>query len=266
MSTISKVNYTRAAVGGAKGMKTARTKANASAGYYGDRPNELGEPEHRLAFTPEHDDLTLEQVRDEMREVEGRYMYRVMLSPGENLEQHELRQWTREVMLEQPGVKSWHGWVHENTDHKHVHVIAWTEGKLERRDLDGFRRDGDRELERTLEYRKELTQELEHGRDLEPKLEPRLEPTQEPRLEPTQEPKLEPAREPVPEPEPERDLRLEQAYERVLEREAQQARDLERQQQLDRQLELDRQRQHELELEQRERKLDRGLDGPDLGW
>jgi hypothetical protein len=151
MSTISKVNYTRAAVGGAKGMKSARTKANVSAGYYGDRPNELGEPEHRLAFTPEHDDLTLDQVRDEMREVDGRYMYRVMLSPGENLEQHELRQWTREVMLEQPGVKSWHGWVHENTDHKHVHVIAWTEGKLERRDLDALRRDGDRELERTLE-------------------------------------------------------------------------------------------------------------------
>jgi hypothetical protein len=262
MSTISKVNYTRAAVGGAKGMKTARTKANASAGYYGDRPNERGEPEHRLAFTPEHDDLTLEQVRGEMREVDGRYMYRVMLSPGENLEPSELRQWTREVMLEQGGVKSWHGWVHENTDHKHVHVIAWTEGKLERRDLDGFRRDGDRELERTLEYRKELAQELEYGRDLDKSLEPSLEP----RLEPTQEPKLEPTREPVPEPEPERDLRLEQAYERVLEREVQQARDLERQQQLDRQLELDRDRQHELELEQRERKLDRGLDGPDLGW
>jgi hypothetical protein len=240
MSTISKVNYTRAAVGGAKGMKTARTKANASAGYYGDRPNELGEPEHRLAFTPEHDDLTLDQVKSEMREADGRYMYRVMLSPGENLEQHELRQWTREVMLEQHGVKSWHGWVHENTDHKHVHVIAWTQGKLER----------------TLEYRRELTQELERGRDLEKSLEPRLEQ----RLEPAQEHKLEPTKEPVQE--PERDLRLEQAYERVLEREAQQVRDLERQQQLDRQLELARERQHE--LEQRERS--RGLDGPDLGW
>jgi hypothetical protein len=252
MSTISKVNYTRAAVGGAKGMKSARTKANASAGYYGDRPNELGEPEHRLAFTPEHDDLTLEQVRDEMREADGRYMYRVMLSPGENLEPHELKQWTREVMLEQHGVKSWHGWVHENTDHKHVHVIAWTQGKLERRDLDGFRRDGDRVLEQTLERNRELMLELERGRDLERS----LEPTREPRLEPTREPKLE----------PERDLRLEQAYERVLEREAQQARDLERQHELelDRQRQLDR--QHELELEQRERSRDRGLDGPDLGW
>ncbi len=161
--TISKVNYTRAGVGGAKGMKSARTKANASAGYYGDRPNERGEPEHRLAFTPEYDDLTLDQVKSEMREADGRYMYRVMLSPGENLEPSELKQWTREVMLEQDGVKSWHAWVHENTDHKHVHVIAWTEGKLERRNLDGFRRDGDRELERTSEYRRELTQELEFG-------------------------------------------------------------------------------------------------------
>jgi hypothetical protein len=235
--TVSKVNYTRAAVGGAKGMKTARTKASASAGYYGDRPNELGEREHRLAFTPEHDDLTLDQVRSEMREADGRYMYRVMLSPGENLEPSELRQWTREVMLEQPGVKSWHGWVHENTDHKHVHVIAWTEGKLERRDLDGFRREGDRVLEQTLERNRELTLELERGRDLEKSLEPTLE--------------------------PERDLRLEQAYERVLEREAQEAQSLARQ----RELELERQRQLEQqrEFEQQQRSRDRGLDGPGLG-
>ncbi|MDP9480642.1 MAG: hypothetical protein M3R38_34100 [Actinomycetota bacterium] len=94
--TVVKANYVR--LGGPAGGAAARGKIRASAGYYGHRPDEDGRREWRDAFTEGRDRLDKGESYEQVREAEGEYAYRIVLSPGRQMDDGELMSWTREVM------------------------------------------------------------------------------------------------------------------------------------------------------------------------
>jgi hypothetical protein len=110
----------------------------------------------------------------------GGYAYRIVLSPGHEMDAEEIRGWTREVMYgaESEGAE-WFGFVHDDyTDHAHAHVVAFTDSKLGREDLAEMREEGDRVAERMLESRAEIERDPMQGKEIGPEVRP------EPRLEP----------------------------------------------------------------------------------
>jgi hypothetical protein len=158
--TVVKANY-RFAGGGRLGG--ARSKMNASGAYYASRPNELGERQERQAFTLERDDLNREEWREEVQQLEGRFAYRMVLSPGEELRGEALKAWTRETLqsLDNHGSKlRWVGWSHEDqTKHPHVHVIGFSAGRLEVPDFERVRVEGDRQVQQVLERQQSLSRD-----------------------------------------------------------------------------------------------------------
>jgi hypothetical protein len=149
--TVVKANYVRLGAGG-------RARVQASASYYGHRPDEEGKRGYRPGFGPEAEGLAKEEVRGFLETAEGSYGYRIVLSPGREMGEEELRRWTREVMsgVEAKG-GSWVGFVHDDhTDNPHTHVIAVTEGRLDREELAGMRLGGDIKAEELLGRRSEM--------------------------------------------------------------------------------------------------------------
>jgi hypothetical protein len=113
--SVIKANY-RISTGSNRGRIAA--KMTDSARYYETRPDRQPEPQHRLephpevepqhqpeplhrlAFDRDYDDLSRRQVTHDLEHAEGMYAYRLVLSPGEDLRGENLRDWTRQVMLE----------------------------------------------------------------------------------------------------------------------------------------------------------------------
>jgi hypothetical protein len=151
--TVVKANYVP--LGG------GRSAVKASAGYYGHRPNGDGERHWRPGFDAEREGLDKEEVYGRVREAKGEYAYRIVVSPGREMEAEEVRRWTREVMesVECEGGE-WVAFVHDDhTKHPHAHVIAFTSSKLAREDFAQMREEGDRSAESVLEFRAEVTQD-----------------------------------------------------------------------------------------------------------
>ena len=121
-----------------------RGAAGASADYYAHRPDAEGHREYRPGFDAENDGLAKAEVYETIEGAEGEYAYRIVLSPGEEMGAEELREWARDVMepVEEDGGE-WIGFVHDDhTEHPHVHVIAFTEERLDRDDLAEMREIG----------------------------------------------------------------------------------------------------------------------------
>jgi len=138
-----------------------RSAVKASAGYYGHRPDGEGERHWRPGFDAEREGLDKEEVYGRVREAKGEYAYRIVVSPGREMEADEVRRWTREVMesVERRGGE-WVAFVHDDhTAHPHAHVIAFTGSKLAREDFAQMREEGDRSAESVLEFRAEVTQD-----------------------------------------------------------------------------------------------------------
>jgi hypothetical protein len=152
--TVVKANYVRAG-GGANA--TANATMRASAQYYGHRPDADGARQYRPGFDAERDEIGKEEAYRHAEQGQGEYAYRIVASPGREMDAEELRGWTRDVMqgVEEAG-GTWMGFVHDDhTEHPHVHVIAFTEEKLNVEDFGQMREEGDLSAEQALEYRHE---------------------------------------------------------------------------------------------------------------
>ncbi len=149
--TVVKANYVRAGGGASATMR-------ASAHYYGHRPDADGARRYRLSFDAERDEIGKDEAYRRAEQGQGDYAYRMVLSPGEELDREELREWTRDVMqpVEEAG-GSWIGFVHEDhTDNAHAHVVAFTRERLEHEDFRQMREEGDRSAEVRVEARAQM--------------------------------------------------------------------------------------------------------------
>jgi hypothetical protein len=155
--TVIKANYLRAGAG-------REAAVRASAQYYGHRPNAEGERRSRDAFDDAWDRIGKEQVNGYLDSSEAQqceYVYRLTLSPGEDLDGGELKWWTRDVMHEiSMNHGDWKGWVHDDqTEHPHTHVIGFTDHKLSREDFEEMRHWGDKSAQVMVEMRREMQQD-----------------------------------------------------------------------------------------------------------
>jgi hypothetical protein len=163
--TVVKANYKQAR--GAQGSMKAKAQARGSASYYETRPDSEGERQHREGFTADASSLSREEVRERIEEAEGNYLYRAMLSPGEDVQGGDLEEWARDVLEDFEG--EWVAYVHDDqTEHPHVHVIGFTDEKLDRDDFEGMREAGDVAYERLHEQSQEWQQEAQYSDGLEP--------------------------------------------------------------------------------------------------
>lgn len=153
-------------------VKTHRVgtyKVKKSAGYYLTRANEFGEVQAREAFSAEEDHLSKAEVyqRLEAAAEGGEYHYRIIFAPDtdQNAENVDMRLYAREMMTHlevrtQQRI-AWLGVEHVGDDahsrHGHVHIIATTDARLSRSDLQEMR----------LEAAASFTQALETGADLD---------------------------------------------------------------------------------------------------
>ncbi|NJK45354.1 MAG: hypothetical protein HC933_14765 [Pleurocapsa sp. SU_196_0] len=149
---------------------TARASLKKSADYYAHRPDADGEKVKRLAFDVDHDELGREAVHAFVEEAEGEYAYRLVLSPGRDFSEEELIDWTRGVMreLEKDHDADWIGYVHASqTEHPHVHVIAFLDERLDREDFAHLRQQGDWEASYVMTMWHHLERWLEDEDDAE---------------------------------------------------------------------------------------------------
>ena len=148
---------------GGVSLKAARTLAIGTAlghvKYIQHRPGKDLEQGGREVFTDVEDSVDAKDVRKIIREYEGRgvVIHKLTLSP--EVSPNDPKEFTREVMHQLGSEKGldldWWAVTHDNTDHRHVHVVVLPkdkDGKLvrfDRADYDRMKEFGDRYLERT---------------------------------------------------------------------------------------------------------------------
>jgi len=125
-----------------RGGGGSANKLRGSVRYAATRPGEEGQ--ERTAFSRDDDALDRAEAFGTLEEAEGSYYYRVVLNSGEGQEvEADLKAWTRDTMgslAERHGAVAWVGFEHrDHSEHAHVHVIAVTERKLDREDLERLR-------------------------------------------------------------------------------------------------------------------------------
>jgi hypothetical protein len=156
--TVIKANFVRASANGQQAMRQAAT---ASARYYSERNDRDGERQERQAFTSERDGLSLAEVRESVASRDETLAYRMVLSPGVQMGDDELRDWARTVMLEVGETldrdTGYVAYIHsDQTEHPHVHAIAFANDHLDRGDFATLREVGDQALERIVERERGL--------------------------------------------------------------------------------------------------------------
>ncbi|HEY9731914.1 MAG TPA: hypothetical protein V6C89_08380 [Drouetiella sp.] len=145
------------------GLKAARGLAIGTAlshvKYIQHRPGKDLEQGGRDVFTDLEDSVEAKDLRDIIRDYEGRgvVIHKLTLSPEVN--PNDPKEFTREVMHQLGSQKGldleWWAVTHDNTDHRHVHVVVLSkdrngrEVKFDKRDYDLIKEFGDRYLERT---------------------------------------------------------------------------------------------------------------------
>ena len=177
---VVKANYART-------TKAGTRKVKQSAGYYLRRENELGEAQEREAFSAEEDHLTRAEVykRVELAAEEGEYYYRLIFAPDtdQHAEDVDMRAYAREMMNDLE-VKSqqrvaWLAVEHVGDDahsgHGHVHIIAVTERRLNREDLQEMQLQASNTFDSALDNRLEAIAELEMSGGGKKQLEQKLE-------------------------------------------------------------------------------------------
>lgn len=148
---------------GGVSLKAARTFAIGTAlshvKYIQHRPGKDLEQGGREVFTDTQDSADARELRKIVREYEGRgvVIHKLTLSP--EVSPNDPKEFTREVMQQLGSDKGldldWWAVTHNNTDHRHVHVVVLPrdkDGKIVRFDRDDYGRLkelGDRYLERT---------------------------------------------------------------------------------------------------------------------
>lgn len=127
--------------------------------YIQHRPGKDLEKGGRDVFTDLEDSVDAKELRDIIRDYEGRdvVIHKLTLSPEVN--PNDPKEFTREVMHQLGSEKGldleWWAVTHNNTDHPHVHVVVLSKDrngrnvKFDKRDYDLLKEFGDRYLERT---------------------------------------------------------------------------------------------------------------------
>ncbi|MBX3072278.1 hypothetical protein KF913_00060 [Candidatus Obscuribacterales bacterium] len=144
-------------------MKAARGLAIGTAlghvKYIQHRPGKDLEKGGRDVFTDAEDSVDAKELRDIIREYDGRgvVVHKLTLSP--EVSPNDPKEFTREVMKELGSEKGldlqWWAVTHDNTDNRHVHVVVLPkdkEGRLvrfDKNDYNKLKEFGDRYLERT---------------------------------------------------------------------------------------------------------------------
>jgi hypothetical protein len=152
--TVAKANFVQSR--GVKGSRRAHAHMNNAGSYYATRPDEQGVHQDREGFTMDEDHLERVEWHSEIAGMEGTHAYRIVLSPGEDIKGDELKEWTREMMSEARELvgDQWVAWVHDDqTDHPHVHIVAFTDGYVDKGEFERIREYGDQSSERILERR-----------------------------------------------------------------------------------------------------------------
>lgn len=147
---VVKANYTQGAGAGAALRGSVR--------YAATRPGEReGE---RDAFSRDADALDRAEATAVFEDAEGRYVYRLVLNSGEGREvEADLKAWTRDTMgalAERHGAVAWVAYEHrDHSEHAHVHVLAATERKLDKADLERLREAASESWERQERWAQE---------------------------------------------------------------------------------------------------------------
>lgn len=127
--------------------------------YIQHRPGKDLEQGGRDVFTDTEDSVDAKELRDIVREYEGRgvVIHKLTLSP--EVSPNDPKEFTREVMHQLGSEKAldlqYWAVTHDNTDHRHVHVVVLSKDKngrlvkFDKRDYDLIKEFGDRYLERT---------------------------------------------------------------------------------------------------------------------
>lgn len=127
--------------------------------YIQHRPGKDLEKNGRDVFTDAEDSVDAKELRDIIREYDGRgvVVHKLTLSP--EVSPNDPKEFTREVMKELGSEKGldlqWWAVTHDNTDNRHVHVVVLPkdkEGRLvrfDKNDYNKLKEFGDRYLERT---------------------------------------------------------------------------------------------------------------------
>ncbi len=145
-------------------------KTSAAVNYYTQRPDdEHIQQEERQGFSKGQEELSREEmyILAKQQDEQKSYGYEMVLSPppenSKDMSNEELQSWSKGVMMD---LEARHGedmkWiavVHEHKEHPHVHVMAWTNEKLDRADLNAIRESANRSLEQGYSYRSELKPE-----------------------------------------------------------------------------------------------------------
>ncbi len=143
--TVVKAKYTRMNTKGGSVSRRSVSRLRAAASYMAHRPNEHGEREYRPAFTQEAN-LEKAELNAWLEKPTGSIAYRMVLSPGLDLDQASITEWTRDT-LERAGITEYVGFAHAgesaHTAHPHVHVIAFTDAVLDRHGFAALREIGD---------------------------------------------------------------------------------------------------------------------------
>jgi hypothetical protein len=137
MASVIKANYRHASAGG-------RAVAAKAVNYYAHRRDREGNLVSRDGFSRDEDGLDVEAMRAIIRQAEGNYYYRVMMSPGDDKDTHvDLKEWTRDSLLaleKDYGEFTYVAVEHrDQTDHAHVHVVMVLDKKLSKEDLENLR-------------------------------------------------------------------------------------------------------------------------------
>jgi len=143
--SVVKARYSR---GLAAGLRLAKGHVR----YAVHRSNEQGQRQYREIWdrSATLDKQTAYERLDQTRAAD--YVYRLTLSPHPEQQdggkQLDLKAWTRDMMarLERDSGQraEWFAVTHEHQDHRHVHVVAVSPGRLDVRHLAAMREAGDR--------------------------------------------------------------------------------------------------------------------------
>ena len=144
-------------------LKAARSLAIGAAlghvKYIQHRPGKDLEEGVREIFNDTEEAIDAKEMRSDIREYDGRgvVIHKLTLSP--EVSPNDPKEFTREVMKQLGAEKGldleWRAVTHNNTDHRHVHVVVMPkdkEGRLvrfDKKDYDLLKEFGDRYLERT---------------------------------------------------------------------------------------------------------------------
>jgi hypothetical protein len=151
--------------------RNGKARARGHVNYIAHREGGDREQGGRKFFDRDRDDIAVREVRDlvdERADERGVTIHKLILSPG--MQEVELKEYTRELMEKLEREKGmqldWKAVIHDNTDHKHAHVVILgldKEGhrvRFDRKDHKLLRELGDGYLDREHKLERYLDREI----------------------------------------------------------------------------------------------------------